>query len=388
MKLLFFIGTRQEAIKLSPLIREMKKYGELFHVKVCISAHDRATLDQILDFFDIRPDLILDIMTNDENPYYVTTMTMTKIRDVIRLFEPDYLIVQGNTTTVFAGALAAYYEKVNVAHVEAGIRDFNLSTLYPDGMNGRLITQIANLHFAPNLSAKDNLLMEAINDNNIFVVGYPGVDSLSLCLDKIRHRSPKEYTSLESIDFNKKIILVMGNRGGTLGESIENIYPAVKAIAHLDSVEIVYAVDNLQSIRRSPFRMLSGYSNVHLVSPLDYPSTVYLMSKSYIIITNYFDTAVEAATLGIPVVMVEAGADSERRHKEELVKVICADHKNIINEINNLFENRIYYNRMARNMNAYDDGMVCIRIRQLFSGLYEDNINNKRSKKKGQATSH
>jgi len=375
MRMLFFFGTRPEAIKLSPLVKELRKYGELFNVKVCVSGQHREMLDQVLEFFDIKPDFDLDIMKQDQDIYDILTKSLEGIRKLIKLCRPDYLIVQGDTTTTFAGALAAYYEKVNVVHVEAGLRSFDKYAPFPEEMNRILTTHIADLHFAPTGKAKQNLLKESVEENKIFVVGNTGIDALLLCLDGLKNTKPGEFKALDAINFDKKIILVTGHRRESFGKPFEDICHALKTIAKKDSVEVVYPVHLNPNVRRPVFKILDALPNVHLMDPLDYPAFVYIMNKSYLIITDSGGIQEEAPSLGKPVLVMRDVTERIEGIEAGTAKIVGTDHDTIVKVTVDLLENQTEYERMARAINPYGDGTACVQIRQILSSLYEKKIN-------------
>ncbi len=383
MKLLFFFGTRPEAIKLSPLVKELKKYGELFDVKVCVSAQHREMLDQVLGFFDIKPDSDLDVMKPNQNLYEILNKSITGIRDVITQCRPDYLIVQGDTTTTFAGALGAYYEKVKVAHIEAGLRSFDKYAPFPEEMNRRLTSHIADLHFAPTEKAKQNLLKESVLEDKIFVVGNTGIDALFLCLDKVEKKKPSDFPALRAINFDRKIILVTGHRRESFGKPFENICQALKKLAQSDSVEVVYPVHLNPNIRRPVFEILNNLPNMHLIDPLDYLSFVYLMNRSYLIITDSGGIQEEAPSLGKPVLVMRDVTERVEGIEAGTARIVGTDQEAIIKATLSLLENRGEYERMARAINPYGDGTACAKIRQVLSKLYEKNLNNKENTRGG-----
>lgn len=300
MKILFFFGTRPEAIKMAPLIKEFQKSSEGFDIKVCVSAQHREMLDQVLHFFEIKPDFDLNIMQQNQNLFDITTEALNGIKEVISHYQPNWLMVQGDTTTTFVGALAAFYEKVKVAHIEAGLRSFHKQAPFPEEMNRVLTTHLADIHFAPTMRAKENLLRERVLEDKIFIVGNTSIDALFLCLKKISEKKPDSFDSLNSIDFDKKIVLVTGHRRESFGKPFENICRALKMIAKNDDIEIVYPVHLNPNVRKPVLRILGNIPNIHLKEPLDYPSFVWLMNKSYIIPTDSGGVQKEAYWLKVP----------------------------------------------------------------------------------------
>jgi UDP-N-acetylglucosamine 2-epimerase (non-hydrolysing) len=379
MKLLFFFGTRPEAIKLSPLVKELRKYGELFNVKVCVSAQHREMLDQVLEFFDIKPDFDLDIMKPDQDIYDILTKSITGIRKLIKSCRPDYLIIQGDTTTTFAGALAAYYEKVKVAHVEAGLRSFDKYAPFPEEMNRLLTSHIADLHFAPTPRAKENLMKESIPDDKICVVGNTGIDALFTCLDKLADEEPPGIASFRHIDFKKKVILVTGHRRESFGKPFENICEALKSIASNNTVEIVYPVHLNPNVRKPVFKILGDLPNIHLVDPIDYPTFVWLMNKAYLIITDSGGIQEEVPSLGKPVLVMRDVTERMEGVEAGTARLVGTNKDVIVREAMNLLENREEYEKMSQAINPYGDGTACIKIRQVFAKHIIDNLNNNKA---------
>lgn len=370
MRLLFFFGTRPEAIKLAPLISELRKYPEKFDVKVCVSAQHRGMLDQVLDFFDISPDFDLDIMKPDQNLFDITTRALKGIREVILRFRPSWFIVQGDTTTTFGGALAAFYERIKVAHIEAGLRSFNKYAPFPEEVNRILTTHLADLHFAPTQRARENLFKESVPEDRIFVVGNTSIDALFMCLEKISKKSAGDFKDFKSVNFDKKIILVTGHRRESFGEPFENICHALKTIATGFDVEVVYPVHLNPGVRKPVFNILKGINNVHLIEPLDYPSFIWLMDRSYIILTDSGGVQEEAPSLGKPVLVMRDVTERTEGIDTGTAKIVGTDKDKIINETSKLLENRDEYETVARAVNPYGDGKAGERIRKTFEQVY------------------
>ncbi|MBM4140173.1 MAG: UDP-N-acetylglucosamine 2-epimerase (non-hydrolyzing) [Nitrospira sp.] len=366
MRILFFFGTRPEAIKLAPLIKEFSKYPERFDLKVCVSAQHREMLDQVLNFFNIKPDFDLNIMKENQNLFHVTTEALIGIGEVISKCKPDWLIVQGDTTTTFAGTLAAFYKKVKVAHIEAGLRSFNKHAPFPEEINRVLTTHLSDLHFAPTPKARESLLNEAVSEDKIFVVGNTSIDALFFCLKKLSGEDPDQFTFFKSIDFEKKIILVTGHRRESFGKPFENVCHALRMIAQNNNVEIVYPVHLNPNVRRSVFSILKGVKNIHLMEPLDYPSFVRLMNRSYLILTDSGGVQEEAPSLGKPVLVMRDVTERTEGIDAGTAKVVGTDRDKIVNETVKLLKDKTEYDRMARANNPYGDGMACTRIRQIF----------------------
>jgi len=368
IKSLFFFGTRPEAIKLAPLVREFRKRPKIFDVRVCVSAQHREMLDQVLSFFGIVPEFDLDIMRPNQSLYDILGRSLHGVRDVLRSFHPDYLIVQGDTTTTFTGALAAFYEKVGVIHVEAGLRSFDKYSPFPEEMNRVLTTRLTDLHFAPTEKARQNLLEESVPEDRIFVVGNTGIDALFLCLRKLSRKSPGDFEALKPVDFSKKIILVTGHRRESFGKPFENICQALKQIARVDDVEIVYPVHLNPNVRKPVYEILKGVSNVHLIEPLDYPSFVWMMNRSHLIVTDSGGVQEEAPSLGKPVLVMRDVTERVEGIEAGTAKMVGTSKNRIVRETLGLLRDEAAYNRMARAVNPYGDGTACERIRKILRG--------------------
>ncbi len=367
MKILFFFGTRPEAIKMAPLIKEFQKSSAGFDIKVCVSAQHREMLDQVLLFFEIKPDFDLNIMQQNQNLFDITIQALNGIKEVMSHYKPNWLIVQGDTTTTFVGALAAFYEKVRVVHVEAGLRSLHKHAPFPEEMNRVLTTHLSDIHFAPTIRAKENLLREGVLEDQIFVVGNTSIDALFLCLKKISGKKPDSFAPFNSIDFDKKIILVTGHRRESFGKPFENICHALKMIAENDEIEIVYPVHLNPNVRKPVLKILGKIPNIHLKEPLDYPSFVWLMNKSYIILTDSGGVQEEAPSLGKPVLVMRDITERTEGIEAGTAKIVGTDKEKIIRETLELLNDKSVYDKMAKTVNPYGDGNASKRIIDIIS---------------------
>ena len=370
MKILFFFGTRPEAIKMAPLIKEFQKSSAGFDIKVCVSAQHREMLDQVLLFFEIKPDFDLNIMQQNQNLFDITIQALHGIKEVMSHYKPNWLIVQGDTTTTFVGALAAFYEKVGVVHVEAGLRSFHKHAPFPEEMNRVLTTHLSDIHFAPTIRAKENLLREGVLEDQIFVVGNTIIDALFLCLKKISGKRPDSFDSLNCVDFDKKIVLVTGHRRESFGKPFENICLALKMIAENNDIEIVYPVHLNPNVRRPVLKILGNIPNIHLKEPLDYPSFVWLMNKSYIILTDSGGVQEEAPSLGKPVLVIRDVTERTEGIDAGTAKLVGTQMENIILETQKLLDHPEEYQRMVNIKNPYGDGKSAERIVHILSQIY------------------
>ena len=352
---------------MAPLIKEFQKSSGGFDIKICVSAQHREMLDQVLHFFEIKPDFDLNIMQQNQNLFDITTEALNGIKEVMFHYKPNWLIVQGDTTTTFVGALAAFYEKVKVAHIEAGLRSFNKQAPFPEEMNRVLTTHLSDIHFAPTVRAKENLLREAVLEDKIFVVGNTSIDALFLCLRKISEKKPDSSDSLSSVDFDKKIVLVTGHRRESFGEPFENICLALKMIAENGDIEIVYPVHLNPNVRRPVLKILGNIPNIHLKEPLDYPSFVWLMNKSYIILTDSGGVQEEAPSLGRPVLVMRDITERTEGIDAGTAKIVGTDKDKIFREALKLLTDKTVYDKMAKAVNPYGDGNASKRIIDIIS---------------------
>ena len=364
-RFLFIFGTRPEAIKLAPLIVKLKDIGD---VQVCVTGQHREMLDQVLRFFSIVPNYNLNIMVKNQNLFTVTIKSLKLLEKVIEESRPDLIIVQGDTTTAFAGALAGFYNKIKVAHIEAGLRSFHKFSPFPEETNRVLVSHIADYHFAPTEKAKENLLRESISEENIFVVGNTVIDALFMGLDTVNRNERRFYDYFAFLDFSKRIILVTGHRRESFGKPFENICYALKEIAR-DNVEIVYPVHLNPNVRGYVYPILSGIKNIHLVEPLEYPYLIWLMSKSYIILTDSGGIQEEAPSLGKPVLVMRDVTERTEGIDAGTALIVGTDMKKIFDATRMLLTDKREYRKMARRKNPYGDGKSSKRISTVIKRL-------------------
>ncbi|MDK2887013.1 MAG: hypothetical protein PWP54_1593 [Thermosipho sp. (in: thermotogales)] len=365
MKILFIFGTRPEAIKMAPVIKKFEKHNE-FEVKVCVTAQHREMLDQVLNFFDIKPDYDLNIMKPNQTLYNITASIIKELEKVIKIEKPSLIFIQGDTTTAFVGALAGYYAKAKIAHIEAGLRSYNKYSPFPEEMNRVLIGHLADYHFAPTKKAKENLYKENIK-KNVYVVGNTVIDALFLGLEIIKKEGEQKYYEyFNFIDFSKKIILVTGHRRESFGEPFKNICYAIKEIAeNYDDVEIVYPVHLNPNVRKPVYKILKSNKRIHLIKPLSYPYFIWLMNKSYLVLTDSGGIQEEAPALGKPVLVMREITERTEGIKAGTAKLVGTDKEKIIKEVSVLLTNEVEYNNMAKAINPYGDGKASNRIRDI-----------------------
>lgn len=358
-KILFIFGTRPEAIKMAPLIKEFKK-NIFFDVKVCVTAQHRQMLDQVLELFEIKPDFDLDLMKPNQDLYDITSNVLIGLRDIYKNYNPDLVFVHGDTTTTLGASLASFYQKIPVAHIEAGLRTHDIYSPFPEEINRQLTSRLATYHFAPTESSKKNLLKEGIKERNIFVTGNTVIDALLEVEKKVQQKKIK----IEGYELtNRKIILVTGHRRENFGEGFLNICSALKEIAlEHHGIDIVYPVHLNPSVQKPVFELLSDIPNIYLIKPLDYVPFVYLMSRSYIILTDSGGVQEEAPSLGKPVLVMRDTTERPEAVEAGTVKLVGTDEDLIVSETNKLLLNAELYKIMSEAHNPYGDGKACERI--------------------------
>ncbi len=373
-KILLIFGTRPEAIKFAPLVKEFQKYSDIFDLKVCITGQHRQMLDQVLDFFNIKPDFDLNIMIPNQTLFDLTSDCLKGIEKVLDQYHPDIVFTQGDTTTAFIGALAAFYKKIKLAHIEAGLRSGNRYSPFPEEINRILVSHIADYHFAPTEEAKNNLIKDGIT-KNIEVVSNTVIDALFLGLDMIKTNGEnKFYDFFNFLDFSKRIILVTGHRRESFGEGFENICNAlIKIVKRNMDVEILYPVHLNPMVREPVNRLLKNNTQIHLIDPLDYPYLIWILSKSYLVITDSGGIQEEAPSLGKPVLVLRDVTERMEGVYAGTAKLVGTSVKKIVVETQKLLQEKEAYLLMSKAHNPYGDGLASKRIVESFI---------KRSKKK------
>ncbi len=369
-KILFIFGTRPEAIKMAPLVKEFKKNNDYFEIIICVTAQHREMLDQVLSFFQIIPDYDLNVMKPGQSLFDVTANVLKGLESVIEECKPDLVFVQGDTTTVLAGALAAFYKKVKIAHLEAGLRSGDLYSPFPEEGNRKLTAHITDYHFAPTSRAVENLKSEGIF-KNIYNVGNTVIDALYLGLSLIKKQGEEEYFKrFDFLDCNKKIILVTGHRRESFGDAFENICNAITEIVERNKdVQIVYPVHLNPNVREPVNRILKNVERVHLVSPLDYPYLIWLMSKSYMVLTDSGGIQEEAPSLGKPVLVMRDVTERQEGVEAGTAILVGTDKNKIVNTANLLLNENDEYIKMANAVNPYGDGETSKNIVKIFREL-------------------
>ncbi|WP_133627386.1 non-hydrolyzing UDP-N-acetylglucosamine 2-epimerase [Fonticella tunisiensis] len=360
IKVMTIFGTRPEAVKMAPLVKELESRKEIESI-VCVTAQHRQMLDQVLNLFDITPDYDLDIMKERQSLSGITTRVLEGLERIFEKSKPDIVLVHGDTTTTFAGSLAAFYNKIKVGHVEAGLRTFNKYFPFPEEMNRKLTGAMADMHFAPTATSKENLLREGIREEDIFVTGNTVIDAMATTVDKEYFFETED---LRNIDFkNRKVIMITAHRRENWGKPLENICTALKRIAEdFEDVEVVYLVHLNPVVKETAYSILGGTDRVHLLPPLDTKETHNLMDRSYLILTDSGGLQEEAPHLGKPVLVLRDVTERPEAVKAGTVKVVGTEIDRIYNETAELLKNEEKYNSMANAVNPYGDGNASKRI--------------------------
>ncbi|WP_373125543.1 non-hydrolyzing UDP-N-acetylglucosamine 2-epimerase [Bacteroides sp. HPS0048] len=376
-KIMLVFGTRPEAIKMAPLVKEFQKYPETFQTIVCVTGQHREMLDQVLHLFDIKPDYDLNIMKQGQDLYDVTSRVLLGMRDVLKEANPDVVLVHGDTTTSTASALAAFYQQIPVGHVEAGLRTHDIYSPWPEEMNRLITGRIATYHFSPTALSKQNLLDEGINEEAITVTGNTVIDALYMVVDKIK--SDKQLgEELETLlresgyDVNRlngtrKLVLITGHRRENFGEGFISMCRAIKALTEkYPNVDFVYPMHLNPNVRKPIHEVfgedLSDLDNMFFIEPLEYLSFVYLMEKSTIVLTDSGGIQEEAPGLGKPVLVMRDTTERPEALEAGTVKLVGTDYDKIVNEVSALLDDREYYDKMSKAVNPYGDGLACKRI--------------------------
>ncbi len=364
-KILIVFGTRPEAIKMAPLVKELLHASDCFETKVCVTAQHREMLDQVLDFFEIDPDYDLDLMKNDQTLNELWADILVKIKPVLDAFKPDWTLVHGDTATSTAAALATFFSGNKVGHVEAGLRTWNKWSPFPEEMNRQLTGRLTDFHFAPTEISRQNLIKEGVSEDRILVTGNTVIDALIQSVKKIStNYSNEEIARLNyTLDSSKETILVTGHRRENFGEGFINICEALKDIAEkADNVQIVYPVHLNPNVQKPVQKMLSDVANIHLTTPLSYPAFVWLMNKSKLIITDSGGVQEEAPSLGKPVLVMRETTERPEAVDAGTVILVGTNRTKIVYEAMDLLNNAQRYKLMSELHNPYGDGKACKRI--------------------------
>lgn len=364
LKVLTVFGTRPEAIKMAPVVLTLTK-TEGIEAKVCVTAQHRQMLDQVLDLFKIKPDFDLDLMKPGQDLTDITSNVLIGMRTVFKQWRPDWVLVHGDTTTTLATSLAAYYEKIAVGHVEAGLRTGNIYSPWPEEMNRRIAGVISSVHFSPTETARANLLREGVNERSVIITGNTVIDALLDVVQRVRTDAVLISDMEQRFAFlnkSKKLILVTGHRRENFGDGFLNICAALADISKRDDVQIIYPVHLNPNVQEPVNRLLGSNPNIHLIEPQDYLPFVYLMDQAYLILTDSGGIQEEAPSLGKPVLVMRDTTERPEAVNTGTVKLVGTDRQKIISETVRLLNDSSEYQRMSQAHNPYGDGKAASRI--------------------------
>lgn len=373
-KVLLVFGTRPEAIKMAPLVHTFKKYPERFETLVCVTGQHREMLDQVLELFQIVPNYDLNIMKPNQDLYDVTSRVLLGLRDVLKIVKPDVVFVHGDTTTSMAAALAAFYQQIPVAHVEAGLRTNNIYSPWPEEMNRSITGRIASYNFAPTSCSKNNLLKENVEEKSILVTGNTVIDALHWVVNKIesdfqlQENIKAEIGSMgydtRRLEAGQRLVLITGHRRENFGDGFLNICHAIASLAEkYPNVDFVYPMHLNPNVRKPVMEILSsGQPNVFLIEPLRYLQFVFLMEKSYLVLTDSGGVQEEAPGLGKPVLVMRDTTERPEAVEAGTVMLVGADKERIENGVTALLDDNAMYEKMSKAINPYGDGLACKRI--------------------------
>ena len=376
-KVMLVFGTRPEAIKMAPLVKEFQKQKERIETVVCVTGQHREMLDQVLEIFDIKPDYDLNIMKQGQDLYDVTARVLTGMREVLKEVKPDVVLVHGDTTTSTAAALATFYQQIPVGHVEAGLRTHNIYSPWPEEMNRLLTGRLATYHFSPTPLSRNNLIKESVDDRNIIITGNTVIDALYWVVDKIKNNKEldnelEDILSKAGYDVNrlnngKKLVLITGHRRENFGDGFINMCTAIKDLTvKYPDLDFVYPMHLNPNVRKPIHEVfgenLSGLKNMFFIEPLEYLSFVYLMEKSSIVLTDSGGIQEEAPGLGKPVLVMRDTTERPEALDAGTVKLVGTDYNKIVNEVSSLIDDKAAYEKMSKAVNPYGDGLACGRI--------------------------
>lgn len=376
-KVMLVFGTRPEAIKMAPLVKEFQKQPKRVETVVCVTGQHREMLDQVLKIFDIKPDYDLNMMKQGQDLYDVTARVLTGMRDVLKEVKPDVVLVHGDTTTSTAAALAAFYQQIPVGHVEAGLRTHNIYSPWPEEMNRLLTGRLATYHFSPTPLSRNNLIKESVDDRNIIITGNTVIDALYWVVDKIKNNKEldnelEDILSKAGYDVNrlnngKKLVLITGHRRENFGDGFINMCTAIKDLTvKYPDLDFVYPMHLNPNVRKPIHEVfgenLSGLKNMFFIEPLEYLSFVYLMEKSSIVLTDSGGIQEEAPGLGKPVLVMRDTTERPEALDAGTVKLVGTDYNKIVNEVSSLIDDKAAYEKMSKAVNPYGDGLACGRI--------------------------
>ncbi len=371
-------GTRPEAIKMAPLVHALKAEGDKFEIKICVTSQHREMLDQVLKTFEIKPDINLDLMKQDQNLSNLMSLILSEMQNIFSKYLPDVVLVHGDTTTTLASSVAAFYASIPVGHVEAGLRTYNVKAPFPEEFNRQVTSKIAKWHFAPTILSQQNLLSEGVDKSLITVTGNTVIDALHWVLKKI-NQDDKRRMNLENIlntnlSFNwkrERFVLITAHRRENFGDGLLQICSAIKELASkYPNEHFVYPVHLNPNVSKPVYRILDGFDNIHLIKPLEYEPFIYLLKYSYIVLTDSGGIQEEAPSLGKPVLVMRDVTERPEAVKAGTVKMVGSNSLRIIEDLSLLLDDKKYYQKMSRAHNPYGDGLACKRIVDVLRSIY------------------
>lgn len=369
-KIMLVFGTRPEAIKMAPLVHAIKAKPDQFELKVCVTSQHREMLDQALDIFNIKPDIDLNLMKENQNLSNLTSIILVNMQTIFAKHQPNIILVHGDTTTALATSMAAFYDSISVGHVEAGLRTYNLSAPFPEEFNRQITGKIAKWHFAPTKLSKKNLLSEGVDKSSITITGNTVIDSLNWILTRIdndKDRQENLNNTLSAVlSFNWKnenFVLVTAHRRENFGDGFYEICSALKELSlNYPKIHFVYPVHLNPNVSKIVYKLLKGIKNIHLIKPLEYEPFIYLLKHSYLILTDSGGIQEEAPSLGKPVLVMRETTERPEAVEAGTVEVVGSNKKNIIKGVSRLLNNKKHYQKMFCAHNPYGDGLACKRI--------------------------
>lgn len=369
-KIMLVFGTRPEAIKMAPLVHALNAEPDQFELKVCVTSQHREMLDQVLSIFNIKPDIDLNLMKKDQNLSNLTSLILNEMQKVFTKYQPDIVLVHGDTTTTLATAMAAFYESIPVGHVEAGLRTYDFKTPFPEEFNRQITGKISKLHFAPTIISQKNLVSEGVEKSSITVTGNTVIDALHWIVKRIdkdgdRQKNLKNIlnTHLPFDLQNENYILVTAHRRENFGDGFLQICSALKELAlKYPTIHFVYPVHLNPNVTKTVYKVLKGINNIHLIKPLEYEPFVYLLKHSYLVLTDSGGVQEEAPSLGKPVLVMRETTERPEAVDAGTVEIVGSNHQKIIERVSHLLNDNKYYQKMSRAHNPYGDGLACKRI--------------------------
>ncbi len=376
-KIMLVFGTRPEAIKMAPLVHALKEKQYLFELNVCVTSQHRHMLDQVLKIFEIEPNIDLNLMQEDQNLSSLTSLILNEMQNVLKKYQPDVLLVHGDTTTTLASSIAAFYESIPIGHVEAGLRTFNINTPFPEEFNRHITSKITKWHFAPTKSSQQNLISEGVDKSLITITGNTVIDALNWVLKRLDkeedYRKKLENILNANLSFNwksERFVLITAHRRENFGDGFLQICSAIKELASkYPNIHFVYPVHLNPNVKKPVYDILKDFGNIHLIKPLDYELFVYLLKYSYLVLTDSGGIQEEAPSLGKPVLVMRNDTERPEAVEAGTVKLVGSNKQRIVEGVSLLLDDKIYYQKMSQTHNPYGDGTACKHIVEVLSTI-------------------